>query len=486
MLKREINIKSISILQGLFLVMLCFVSISASQAQEDHLHYEYKDGNVIMTCDNLKDTVLLDQLLQSADCSKAITDSLSRLPGKKVSPSGWELIHYSDDKIVYRKSMNDFTSGSSVRNFFFEEEEKALKQNYNLDVASGFNQFKKRKGAINKKGEGEFTFKIIDRNYDQVYLSGSFNDWSTLEYPMRLNDGIWRITVKLDKGKNLYKFIVDGKWMMDPENAVEEEDWDGNANSVYYNTNYSFELENYDEAKKVYVAGSFNGWDPKGIQMEWINGKWTIDMYLREGLHSYKFIVDGEWIIDPANPLKGSNEHGGENSLISLGKQSTFKLKNYKNAEKVVLTGDFNDWDENALQMKKGYEGWEIAVAVRPGNYDYKFIVDGNWINDPNNPIYNGEGDYQNSVICIEANHTFVLKGYENAQKVLLSGSFNNWAEQGYTMQKENGNWVLKVYLPKGKTRYKFIVDGEWIIDPANPLWEDNAVGTNDSVLWIK
>ena len=479
------NIKSITIIARLFLViLLCCVSISKSLAQEEHLQYEYKDGIVIMTCDHLKDSVLLDRLLQSIGTTIAITDSLSGLSGKKVSPSGWELIHYNDEKIVYSKSIKDFKSESSAPNFFFEDED--LKQNYNLDATSGINHFKKRKPSIRRKGEEEFTFYLTDRNYDQVYLSGSFNNWSTLEYPMHLNDGIWRITVKLDQGKNLYKFIVDGKWMIDKENEMEENDWDGNSNSVYYNTNYSFELENYDEAKEVYLAGSFNGWDPKAYQMEWINGKWYIDLYLREGIHSYKFIVDGEWITDPANPLKEPNEFGDENSLISFGKQSTFKLKGHKNAERVVLTGDFNDWEEAGLSMKKGYEGWEIAVAVSPGNYGYKFIVDGKWMIDPDNPIYNGEGDYKNSVISVEANYTFVLKGYENAQNVFLSGSFNNWAEQGYTMQKENGDWVLKVYLPKGKTRYKFIVDGEWIIDPANPLWEDNAVGTDDSVLWIK
>ncbi len=487
-MRREINIKNITIRPGLFLVMLflCF-SISALKAQEEHLNYEYKDGNVILTCDNLEDTVLLDALLQSADCTKSITDSLSALSGKKVSASGWELIYYSDEKIVYRKSMKDFKSDSSTRNFFFEDEEKELNQNYNLDVVYGINKFNVKKPSIKRNNEDEFTFKLIDkREYKQVYLSGSFNNWSTLEYPMHLNDGIWSIDVKLDKGKNLYKFIVDGKWVIDPENKVKEDDWDGNSNSVYYATNFSFDLENYDEAKKVFVAGSFNGWNPKGIQLERKNGKWTIDLFLQEGLHSYKFIVDGNWIIDPANPSKGPNEYGEENSLISFGKQYTFHLANYKDAQKVILTGTFNVWDEAALSMNKSNEGWEISVAVRPGNYDYKFIVDGQWIKDPDNPIRSGNDEYQNSVVSIEANHTFILKGFDHAQEVLLSGTFNSWADKGYTMQKEGDNWVLKVYLVKGKTMYKFVVDGEWIIDPVNPLWEENEVGSNNSILWVK
>lgn len=485
---REMNIRNIKVRQGFFLAMLFLcLSISALKAQEEHLKYEYKGGFVLLYADNLEDTLLLDNLLQSIDCTKAITDSLSALSENKISPSGWELIQNSEQTIVYRKPMKAFKTDSSTPNFFFEDDVEESNHNYELDVVYGINNFKGRMPSKRRNDEDVFTFKLDGKhNYENVFLSGSFNNWSTMSHPMHLNDGVWSVDVKLDKGKNLYKFIVDGKWMIDPKNEVKEEDWGGNKNSVFYINNFSFELENYDEAKKVFVAGSFNGWNPKGIQMEWKNGKWVIDLYLRDGTYSYKFIVDGEWILDPANPKKGANEYGSENSLISLGKQHIFRLATHKNAQKVILTGDFNDWDEGALSMKKVYEGWEISVAVRPGNYNYKFIVDGQWITDPDNPVFNGREDYINSVICIDANHTFILEGHENAQEVFLSGSFNNWAEEGYTMQKENGKWILKVHLPKGKTRYKFIVDGKWIIDTKNPLWEKNEMDSNNSILWIK
>ena len=53
-------------------------------------------------------------------------------------------------------------------------------------------------------------------------------------------------------------------------------------------------------------------------------------------------------------------------------------------------------------------------------------------------------------------------------------------------MEKVNGIWQMKIYLPSGKTRYKFIVDGEWIIDPENPLHENNDAGSDDSIIWKK
>lgn len=48
---------------------------------------------------------------------------------------------------------------------------------------------------------------------------------------------------------------------------------------------------------------------------------------------------------------------------------------------------------------------------------------------------------------------------------------------------KENGQWVCRVDLGPGKHLYKFVVDGEWILDPENPSSEDDGNGNINSVL---
>jgi hypothetical protein len=53
-------------------------------------------------------------------------------------------------------------------------------------------------------------------------------------------------------------------------------------------------------------------------------------------------------------------------------------------------------------------------------------------------------------------------------------------------MTYENGEWRIKMNLPTGKQTYKFVVDGKWIVDPANPLWEQNEHSSRNSVLWIE
>ncbi len=53
-------------------------------------------------------------------------------------------------------------------------------------------------------------------------------------------------------------------------------------------------------------------------------------------------------------------------------------------AQKVSLAGDFNNWDPKMSLMKKDKKGvWKVTVSLKPGRYEYRFLVDGNWENDP-------------------------------------------------------------------------------------------------------
>ncbi|MFC1817278.1 isoamylase early set domain-containing protein [Thermodesulfobacteriota bacterium] len=55
-------------------------------------------------------------------------------------------------------------------------------------------------------------------------------------------------------------------------------------------------------------------------------------------------------------------------------------------AEQVVLMGDFNKWDPNVHPMKNHGNGiWTKSVIIPPGEYEYKFLIDGDWKEDPGN-----------------------------------------------------------------------------------------------------
>jgi 1,4-alpha-glucan branching enzyme len=53
---------------------------------------------------------------------------------------------------------------------------------------------------------------------------------------------------------------------------------------------------------------------------------------------------------------------------------------------KVSLVGEFNNWNPDADPMKRDGNGkWKKTKKLPAGNIEYKFWVDGVWMQDPEN-----------------------------------------------------------------------------------------------------
>ena len=73
------------------------------------------------------------------------------------------------------------------------------------------------------------------------------------------------------------------------------------------------------EAKAVFLAGDFNNWNTTGIPMrrDW-HGRWSVEVQLPAGSYQYKFVADGAWFADPANPNEAPNNFGTKNSRLEV------------------------------------------------------------------------------------------------------------------------------------------------------------------------
>ncbi len=50
----------------------------------------------------------------------------------------------------------------------------------------------------------------------------------------------------------------------------------------------------------------------------------------------------------------------------------------------MLLAGDFTHWQDQAIPMHKASGGvWTLTVELPPGTHHYRFIVDGEWQDDP-------------------------------------------------------------------------------------------------------
>ena len=65
------------------------------------------------------------------------------------------------------------------------------------------------------------------------------------------------------------------------------------------------------------------------------------------------------------------------------GKEQTFSFS-APTAMSVQLVGDFTHWQQQPIQMRKGTDGiWRANVALSAGAHHYRFLVDGQWRDDP-------------------------------------------------------------------------------------------------------
>ena len=65
---------------------------------------------------------------------------------------------------------------------------------------------------------------------------------------------------------------------------------------------------------------------------------------------------------------------------------SRFTLKPRNSPKIVQLAGDFNNWKPIQMCRETG-RVFAIDVPLRSGTYQYKFIVDGQWVPDPDNTL---------------------------------------------------------------------------------------------------
>jgi 1,4-alpha-glucan branching enzyme len=67
----------------------------------------------------------------------------------------------------------------------------------------------------------------------------------------------------------------------------------------------------------------------------------------------------------------------------SSKKRITFQF-HATEADEICLAGNFNGWNPAKQPLKRYKNGnWKTTLTLAPGIYEYRFIVDGSWVDDP-------------------------------------------------------------------------------------------------------
>ncbi|MGB4756021.1 MAG: hypothetical protein WBH69_08215, partial [Fervidobacterium sp.] len=346
-----------------------------------------------------------------------------------------------------------------------------------------------------KDGKVVFTFKT-DIKATSVFLAGNFNNWSTSAMPMQLVDGIWQIAITLEPGSYQYKFVINGTtWKEDPEAPSYVDDNFGGRNGAFVVTKdgkvepvgeqaspASQMLKNYEpnsarkdtiyvdqdgyvvirlytDAKRVFIAGTFNNWNEKDTEAYFVeDGIWEAVLELNPGIYEYKFLVDGNWVIDPNAFAYVDDGFGGKNGAFEVYEENgglKVRAPISKGAVQLQAKSVETQKAESVVEPKK-----EIAKVegTKPG----VSIVDGKVV--------------------------FAVKN-DRAQEAYVAGTFNSWNATGLKMQLVDGYWTASLQLSPGTYEYKyvFVIGGNqvWQEDQNAPSYKPDGYGGKNGVFKV-
>ncbi len=318
-------------------------------------------------------------------------------------------------------------------------------------------------------------------------------------------------------------------------------------------TEVTFHYVPGSSAQSVAVAGDFNGWDVGANPMTLKDGVWQATLDLSPGDHQYKFVVDGtNWVTDENAAKFTDDGFGGKNSVVSVGDQPlsvgpetapgggkaaatpapsapagqtpvTFRYQPKGAAQSVSVAGSFNGWDLGADPMKNVNGVWEATVNLAPGEYQYKFVVDGSqWVTDETAQGFADDGyGGKNSVVTVGSEPMSVgappAAGASAAgtpagaaepaaegtipvtfryqpviggvNSVSVAGSMNGWDAGANPLSDADGDgiWEATLNLAPGRYEYKFVVNGDqWFTDDFAPDTAPDGFGGENSVVTVK
>lgn len=103
-------------------------------------------------------------------------------------------------------------------------------------------------------------------------------------------------------------------------------------------------------------------------------------------------------------PVRSSERFEPDSERFPALEEEEFVLTHFApDAKEVKVAGNFNGWNPNATPLiNTGSGEWMVRLSLRAGQYEYRFIVDGEWAEDPRaaHRVPNGFGEF-NSVLTV-------------------------------------------------------------------------------------
>lgn len=290
--------------------------------------------------------------------------------------------------------------------------------------------------------DGYVTFHYYPTTGEEVtsaYVKGSWDSsWGKYFYMTEDDNGVWSVTEQLSLDKSYeYGIVVNDSWVGDPTNRKSDGsnseilrnprfNSDGSVSIFYYpqgEESVSLLYKTADEAEYTEVAMTTDAYHSALLSA-------TVS---EQGDYTYKLKVNEEQVSD-VNCKEAafviSKLPEDDKSVLSPVVQDGKVTFNYfaPTAKEAYLAGEMNGWSATATQMsyneKTGF--WSVEQELAPGKYEYKFVVDGNWVTDPRN-----NNQSSGNSVCYVSGLQSASLDVEAGSEVALPTTLKLYDEQG-------------------------------------------------------
>ena len=83
-----------------------------------------------------------------------------------------------------------------------------------------------------------------------------------------------------------------------------------------------------------------------------------------------------------------------------ISKSMNVNSRNLELTTFFLLLGTFNGWQK--LRMSRSHKDFVAMIELGEGDHEYKFLVDGQWITDPNAATIENNAGFKNNIIHVQ------------------------------------------------------------------------------------
>jgi len=182
--------------------------------------------------------------------------------------------------------------------------------------------------------------------------------------------------------------------------------------------------------------------------------------------------------VDSESSSKGSLQSSNDDTLAQTYVYTRFAWPKHAGGEEVFIWGSFNGWTKGIKlhRFSKDHDA-SVVIPLRPGNYEYKYVVDKIWLPAPFEPMVTNNQNNLNNFRVVAPTINFNIYA-PKAQQVLVVGDWDDW-QYSLLLKKDpaTGYFSCQAHLTPGQYSYQYVVDDEVILNPEERVEYDAERG---------